>query len=218
MIWSILIAAIPERYHVAHKLLLSLLEHQAVARMPDVELLYLLDNRRRSVGSKRNALLDAARGEYVAFIDDDDEVAPDYVQKIYKAIVTTRRATVVRNANNEMINGPADVVCFPQRATLVQHGIVHECTYSLEHWKRPPEQRRQLAPSEKPNVFNWSGPPAHTMVWRRETIEGVRFTDKIFGEDVDFVDAACAKAKREIQIGGNPLYFYIMNEATSATR
>ena len=208
MIWSILIAAVPERYHSAHKLLLSLLEYQAVSRRPDVELLYLLDNRRRSVGSKRNALLDAAHGEYVSFIDDDDEVATDYVEKLYREICKTRKS-----------DAPADVICFPQRATLVQHGIVHECTYSLEHWKnRKPEERRQLAPSDKPNVLNWSGPPAHTMAWRSSVIQGVRFQEKQFGEDVGWVDRCCEKAKTDVQIVGPPLYFYNFNEATSLTR
>ena len=69
MLWSILIAAIPERYHSVHGLLHSLLEQQSVARMQDVELLYLMDNRRRSVGEKRNALLQLAHGDYLSFID-----------------------------------------------------------------------------------------------------------------------------------------------------
>jgi glycosyltransferase involved in cell wall biosynthesis len=208
MLWSILIAAIPERFHSVQPLLLSLLEHQSVARMPDVELLYLLDNRRRSVGAKRNDLLTSARGEYVAFIDDDDSVATDYVHRIYRAIVQTRKSPE-----------PASVICFPQRCTIAPHGLIHECTYSLAYWKdRKPEERRQLAPSDKPNTLNWTGPPAHTMVWRRAVLEGIRFPEKMFGEDVDFVDQACEKAKAEVQIVGAPLYFYHFNEATSRTR
>jgi glycosyltransferase involved in cell wall biosynthesis len=208
MLWSILIAAIPERYHSAHKPLLSILEHQAVARMPDVELLLLLDNRRRSVGSKRNDLLSIANGEYVSFIDDDDEVATDYVQRIYRTIVQTRKS-----------EAPADVICFPQRCTLQPHNVIHDCTYSLAYWKdREPAQRRQLAPSDKPNTLNWTGPPAHTMVWRRAVLEGIKFPEKTFGEDVDFVDQACEKAKTEVQIVGGPLYLYRFDEAKSRTR
>lgn len=207
MIWSVLICSIPERYHTVQPLLLSLLEHQHMARMPDVELLMLLDNRRRSVGAKRNALLAAARGEYISFVDDDDEVARDYVQKLYRAICQTRKTDI-----------PADVVCFGQRCTLQPHGVIHECTYSLAHWKdRAPEARRQLAPSDKPNTLNWSGPPAHTMVWRRAILEGIRFPEKQFGEDVEWVDQCCAKAKTELQIPG-VLYFYNFDQARSMTR
>ena len=208
MIWSILIAMIPERYHLMQPLLYSLLETQSVARMPDVELLALMDNRRRPVGAKRNALLEMARGEYVSFIDDDDTVAGDYVARIYRTLVAGRKATP-----------PIDVVTFRQRATLQPAGVVHDCTYSLSHWKdRPAEQRRQLAYTDNPNVLAWSGPPAHTMVWRRETIAGLRFPETNFGEDVSWVDAACAKASTELVLNGEPLYHYAFNEATTATR
>ena len=197
MLWSILIAAIPERYHLAQPLLYSLLEAQGVERNPDIELLYLMDNRRRSVGAKRNALLDAARGEYVSFIDDDDAVAPGYVARVLDAL---RRHRGV------------DVVCFPQRATIQPSGVVHECTYSLAH------KTRELKPTAMPNVFAWTGPPAHTMVWRRAVIGDTRFPEKQFGEDVEWVDAVCARASSEAQIEGAPLYFYQFDSERSATR
>ncbi|MHC4891532.1 MAG: glycosyltransferase [Planctomycetota bacterium] len=173
-----------------------------------MELLYLLDTKRRSVGAKRNALLDIARGEYLSFIDDDDEVATDYVQKIYRTIVKTRKE-----------EKPADVICFPQRATLMPSGTIHECTYSLENWeKRPPEERRRLEQTETHNTLKWSGPPAHTMCWRRDIAILGRFPEKNFQEDIDYIDKICAKAKTEIQITGEPLYFYNFSETGTATR
>jgi len=208
MLWSILICQIPERYHSAQGLLHSLLEQQSVARMQDVELLTFMDTKRRSVGAKRNVLLDAAQGEYLCFIDDDDEVATDYVQKIYRLIAKTRKEET-----------PADVICFPQRCTLMGKGVVHECTYSIAHWKdREPDKRRGLAQTETPNVLAWSGPPAHTMVWRRKLAQSAKFPEKNFGEDVDWVDAVCEKAKTEICINGEPLYYYNFDEQKTATR
>jgi len=214
MIWSILIAGIPERYHTVQPLLYSLLELQNVSRMPDVELLYLMDNKRQTVGEKRNALLAASNGEYISFIDDDDEVSPDYVDKIYRQIVASRK-----------IDPQPDVICFPQRASILPAGFTHECSYSIRHWKdRKPGDRRAIvhAVDDKeviiPGVFWWSGPPAHTMVWRWETIKDVKFPEKNFQEDTDFVDLACEKAQTEIALSGEPLYFYKFNEETSATR
>lgn len=215
MLWSILISGIPERYHAAQPLLYSLLETQAVARMSDIELLYLMDNRRRPVGAKRNALLDISRGEYVSFIDDDDEVSPDYVRRIHDAMLQAKRT-----------EQKVDVFCFNQRASLVQQGIVHECSYSLAHWKeRKPDERRQLAPAYAvdgktalPSTLLWTGPPAHTMVWRNEVISFVRFPETQFGEDVAWVDAVCERAKTEMQVGGEPLYYYRFDSERSATR
>lgn len=214
MLWTILISAIPERFHLVQPLLYSLLEAQGVSRMSEVELLYLMDNRRRTVGAKRNDLLGIARGEYVSFVDDDDEVSPNYVPTLYKAIAHTRRSAT-----------PADVICFPQRAILQPHGITHECTYALAHWKdRKPEERRQLAPAQAPDgavlpaTLNWSGPPAHTMVWRREIAISARFPEQQLGEDVAWVDKACEKAQTEMRIVGEPLYIYRFHEERTATR
>lgn len=214
MLWSILITAIPERYHSVQPLLHSLLETQSVARRPDVELLYLMDSKRRTVGEKRNALLDMAVGEYVTFIDDDDEVSPDYVERIYRTIVECRKG-----------DNPADVICFPQRATIQPHNVIHECSYSLEHWrKREPDKRRQMDTfidengKPVPSKALWTGPPAHTMAWRRAILKDVRFPAKNCFEDSDFVDAACAVAKTEKILNGHPLYFYKFSETGSATR
>ena len=213
-LWSILIAAIPERYHLMQPLLFSLLETQHVSRMSDVELVVFLDNKRRSVGEKRNALLDIANGEYISMIDDDDEVSPDYVRRVHDSLQQAKRTGKM-----------PDVVCFGQRATLVQQGITHECTYSLACWRdRKPEERRQLAPAydEKgatlPNVLLWTGPPSHTMAWRRDVIGDARFPETQFGEDVAWVDAVCERAKGEMQLGGAPLYFYKFDSERSATR
>jgi glycosyltransferase involved in cell wall biosynthesis len=214
MLWSILICGVPERYHLIQPLLYSLLETQAVGRMSDIELLYLLDNKRRTVGAKRNALLAAANGEFISFIDDDDMVAPDYVKRIHDAMLQAKRSDMA-----------PDVLCFGQRATLHPHGIVHECSYSLKHWKeRPADSRRQLAPAPGPdgkplpNVLLWSGPPAHTMVWRRSAIGDARFPEQQFGEDVAWVDAVCERATSEMQLGGDPLYFYQFDQERSLTR
>lgn len=206
MLWSILIAAIPSRYHSAHKLLFSLLEQQSVARMPDVELLYFMDNRRRSVGAKRNALLSMAMGDYISFIDDDDAVAPNYVGMLHEAIVRARKDSV-------------DVICFGQKATLKPAGVIHMCTYSLAHYKqREPDKRRVLATTKEQNTLAWTGPPSHTMVWRRETVKDIKFPDKQFGEDVGWVDLACEKATTEIIMDGDPLYYYQFDENKTATR
>lgn len=51
-----------------------------------VQMLTEIDNGELSIGSKRNLLLDKAKGEYIAFIDDDDTVSKDYVKHLMEGI------------------------------------------------------------------------------------------------------------------------------------
>jgi len=52
----------------------------------DVE--WSVDDGSKSIGQKRQELLEKARGDYVCFVDDDDEVPEYYVEEILKAIET----------------------------------------------------------------------------------------------------------------------------------
>lgn len=51
-----------------------------------VEVLSHQDNKEISIGAKRQSLLEKAKGEYVVFVDDDDDVPTYYVEEIMKAI------------------------------------------------------------------------------------------------------------------------------------
>lgn len=80
---SILIPSLVERYDTRTALLFSL---SSQYNGPDVEVLTEVDRGEMSIGKKRNLLLDRAQGEYVCFIDDDDEVSSDYIIKALTAI------------------------------------------------------------------------------------------------------------------------------------
>lgn len=72
---SVLIPSIPSRLPSLTRLL-SVLEAQT---HPRVEVLVLLDNKRRQLGLKRNCLMDQAQGKFLCHIDDDDCVADNFV-------------------------------------------------------------------------------------------------------------------------------------------
>jgi glycosyltransferase involved in cell wall biosynthesis len=76
---SILIPAIPDRDR--HPLF-----RFNLAPEMGVEILSLCDNKQRTVGAKRQALLDVAQGEYVCFVDDDDRVTMKYLGAILAEI------------------------------------------------------------------------------------------------------------------------------------
>lgn len=82
---SVLILTVPNRRKTFMQTLLDQLEPQT-RNLPNVEVLCLYDNKCRSTGDKRNAMLSIAQGAYVAFIDDDDLVADTYIKDILEAI------------------------------------------------------------------------------------------------------------------------------------
>ncbi len=52
----------------------------------DIEALASIDNGEKSIGDKRQRLLEDATGEYIAFIDDDDIVSHNYINLVLKAV------------------------------------------------------------------------------------------------------------------------------------
>jgi len=183
MKFSILICAVPSRIAKLTKLL-EKLNNQIKDKL--VEVLVLYDNKKRSVGAKRNSLLNMAQGEYIAFIDDDDTVADNYIDKILE--------TIDKNQNVDVIN-------FTQATIFADGRLTQICTYGLtyEYVYRPAK---------------WRGKPAHTMVWRREVaIKGI-FPDSDWLEDRNWVDQVCKVATTEVQIP-DILYFYRVNKELS---
>lgn len=45
----------------------------------------VIHRERGNIGAGRNTGLDAARGEYITFIDDDDYLEPDYLRRLYQS-------------------------------------------------------------------------------------------------------------------------------------
>ena len=70
---SILIPSIPSRFDRV-KELVGQLEGQIGGR-DDVEIIVFMDNKKRSIGRKRNDIMKLATGQYFSMIDDDDNVS-----------------------------------------------------------------------------------------------------------------------------------------------
>src|SRR5258708_3290267 len=79
---SILTPAVPSRLEHLQKLVAEINRQSKIENRKCVEHLILLDNKARPVGDKRQALLDIARGDYVAFVDEDDWISDDYVAEL----------------------------------------------------------------------------------------------------------------------------------------
>ncbi len=85
--WSVLIPTIPGREQSLQSLLASI--RDKVARLAphlQVEYSVAFDNREKSIGRKRQELLQGARGKYMSFIDDDDDITDAYIEDLRDTI------------------------------------------------------------------------------------------------------------------------------------
>lgn len=85
--WSILICTIPQRKLMFQRLYALLMKQiNDLGLRDNIEILFFEDNGQHSIGFKRNILLQASRGEYVNFLDDDDMVHSHYIAMIYEKL------------------------------------------------------------------------------------------------------------------------------------
>ncbi len=195
---SILILTTPKRRNNCFQDLLYELECQT-RHCQDVEIIGIYDNKKRSVGEKRNAALSMAKGEYLTFIDDDDRIDAGYVSEIMSCLEN---------------NPGVDCVVFDCITSIIENGAVKEKHFS----KYSKDYSYSISDTIGADGYRqWRGKPAHTMVWRSEIAKRHAFPDKNYSEDVNWVSKACADLKTEAQID-KVLYFYNFNQSTSETR
>lgn len=185
---TILVATVPNRLHTFYPRIMTELMRQTADRT-DVEVIALFDNKKRTIGKKRDDLLQMAQGRYVVFIDDDDRLHEDFVYEIVKAIDRLPVNDAGEGCDcivyNSMcsVNGDTPYLC--------KYGM--EYNYEILHDGTPQKE--------------WHGKPAHTMVYRTALAQRHRFTDMGHGEDYDWVKRACTDIKSQYRID-KVLYYY----------
>lgn len=83
---SLLIPTVPEDEEYLILLMRELRKQIFPKFEHQIEILIEKDNYEHTTGWKRNKLLEQAEGEYVAFVDSDDMVAPNYIQHLMDGI------------------------------------------------------------------------------------------------------------------------------------
>jgi hypothetical protein len=153
-----------------------------------------LDNREKSVGFKRNSLLQECKSAYACFVDDDDDIADWFIPKAYNVLASTAADCI-------KLNGLITVNGKDPRP------FVHSAKYT------------EYATVEGVYVR----PPNHLNIIKTEISKKFLFPEKNFGEDTDWAMQLCRSKviKREAAIGGQhkdkPYYFYKYDTVKSET-
>lgn len=187
---SILTPAIPERLSQANRLAAEIESQRNAAGITsaDVEHLIFCDTRgARTVGEKRDALLRLARGRYVAFCDDDDQILEGYVASL---IAATR------------YDPNPDVITFRQRVTYC--GKVGEVDFALGHENEP------FAPGGVAKRAPW-----HVCAFLRDIALSHHFPATNYGEDWAWARHVVADCRTSLRIDA-VLHHYIHDPATTA--
>jgi hypothetical protein len=134
-----------------------------------------------SVGEKRQALLERARGHFVAFVDDDDWVSHDYVRRVLCAVKSA-----------------SDVDCASLSGVMTTNG---EAPQSFEH------SINYLEWGERDGVLVRA--PNHLNAVRRELALKAGFPAKSHGEDYEYSTRLRPLLNKQANVDGDgPLYYY----------
>lgn len=193
---SVLILSIPSRTESVSALVKKL-EGQLGNRR-SVEILVFSDNRSQSISEKRNVLLQAARGQFVCFLDDDDGVANNYIDLILKA--------AQENPN-------VDCISFDQFCSI--DGEPMNVFFGIGN------PHGQLWRNEDGLLGDIKRPPYHMCVWRRELAQSEEFRPMYSQsgqstEDIDWLLRLYPKVQTEYHIP-EPMHMYIYNSNTTAS-
>jgi len=171
---SLLICTLPERRHYLRRLH-ALLDPQLVNQPVEVK----HDPRPKGVliGAKRNALLRQASGDYVAFIDDDDRVSADYVDKVLRAL-----------SSNPDCSSLVGTITFDGKNP---RQFIH--TIDCQTWH------------ERDGVYYRS--PNHLNAIRRDLALQAGFPENNFGEDHEFSKRVQPLLKTEAPIDGTIYFY-----------
>jgi glycosyltransferase involved in cell wall biosynthesis len=133
-----------------------------------------------SIGAKRQRMIEAATGDYIAFVDDDDMVAPDYIARI--------------------------LPCLKTKPDCV--GITMHVTMDGRDWHPSPIFRHSLRFRENHHWQGQDRTPHHLCPLRRDMALKSRFPDMMWGEDYNYALGLLPHLQTEEWSGDEPIYFY----------
>jgi len=152
---------------------------------------HVLHQENRGLSAARNAGLDVARGDYVAFADSDDWVEPDYLSYLLH-LLRTEDVPIAACNHYVTVNG-RDIAKYPVSHELLR--LSKKAAYDGLLYHRPPD------------VSAWGKLYAHSLFDRVRYPEGRIFEDTwIIADLLDIADS--------LVYGAEAKYHYIYREDT----
>jgi glycosyltransferase involved in cell wall biosynthesis len=162
-----------------------------------VEILSLMDNKFCSIAAKRNSLLNMASGDYIGFLDDDDDISGNYLSSLLSA--AEHKSDVITFNQHCMI----DKIPLHVRFGLgnPHEGLIYDSgTNCYKPIKRPPY-----------HVCFWKSALARSEQFRQVVTENGQSV-----EDIDWCRRLYPKCTSSSHID-ETLHFYNYNSTTTAS-
>lgn len=165
---SILIPSIPSRFGKAKALYEKLL---GMVGDKQIEILMLTDNKKRTIGEKRDALKNASNGKYFMFVDDDDDLLE--LEDLYNATFQD-----------------VDVITFKQLC-LNEDKTTFVVTFGLGNEVEHKNIRGRYLDCKRP--------PFHICAWSKK-FRDYKYPSVNYAEDWGWLEQVLPLAKSEIHI------------------
>jgi len=155
-----------------------------------IEIIVNIDDGEKTVGQKRNEILQQAKGKFVCYVDDDDKIDEEYINLIIKTIEENPDLDCIGFTGMYYVNGEPTML------------FKHAKEYG-GHYKKEGIQYR---------------PVNHLNPVRTELAQQIGFPEKNFGEDSDYCDRLLESGllKNEVVLD-KVMYHYLWNSELTRT-
>lgn len=144
----------------------------------------------------RNYGLKQANGDYIIFVDGDDYVAPQYVEKLYKAIIRNH----------------AEVAICGFQAVDSQHKEIYKVDLSTLQTEKK-YSGKQIVKSYFVRDGGWGVATAWNKIYSARLFDNLKFTKGKYYEDELLFWQMFPKLKRVVVVN-EPLYYYVQRNGS----